>query len=255
MAFSIIYHPNRNVKRDSPTHGGLAFFMNRKNLTKNLKMLFGAYHFVFNSQEIDDIASVINLAPQRVEKLMQTHVWLEIVAYWNGNPRGKEGDLGLAERVWSEMVEFDEHTFPSEFPDVIFNIGRVFSEPPTESIKNNALEMRHYKPNDLIAQPFVVEGLCEEQIRDRIAEERDFGYTPVKYEKQHLQGYYWWLYPNWDAGVFSKIFARANMFGDLVVGAGEKTHLVCIEDGRLTLTRQVSDDVANVSDKRLLVCL
>ena len=229
--------------------------MNRKNLTKNLKMLFAAHHYVFKSKDIQAIADVVNVKSSTIEDYMQSDEWLEIVAYWNGNPRGKEGDLGLAERVWSEIVTFDEHLFPSEFPDTLYSTGRTVSEPLSESLKNNALEMRQYRPDILIAKPFVVEGLSEEQIRDRIAEERKFGFTPAQYEGQHLNGYYWWLYPNWDAGVFSKVFAKANMFGTLVVGADEKTHLVCIENGRLTLTRQVSDDIANVSDKRLLVCL
>ena len=232
--------------------------MTRKDLTKNLKTFFAAHHYVFKSKDIQAIADVVNVQPSTIEDYMQSDEWLECLNYWGRHP--KTGDFRLAKRVWAEMVAYDEHLFPSEYPDVLFNGGRVFTEPPTESAKNNALEMRQYRPDALIAFPFCVDGLCDEQIRDRIAQERDFGYTPVKYENQHLKGYYWWLYPNWcyaDAcnGVFSKIFARANMFGNLLCGAGEKTHLVCIEDGRLTLTRQVSDDVATVSDERLLVCL
>ena len=234
--------------------------MTRKTLTKNLKMLFAAHHYVVHSKDIKEIARVINVNPIKLHQWMREHQddWLECLAYWGR--RTKLGDFKLAKNVWSEMIAFDEHLFPSEYPDVLFGDGRVFTEPPTESIKNNALEMRQYKPNDLIAQPFVVENLSEEQIHDRIAEERDFGYTPVKYEKQRLKGYYWWLYPNWcdaDAcnGIFSKVFAKANLFGNLAVGADEKTHLVCIENGRFTLTRQVSDNVVLVSDERLLVCL
>ena len=56
-------------------------------------------------------------------------------------------------------------------------------------------------------------------------------------------------------GVYSKVFARVNVVGDLVIGTGEDTSLVCIRHGRLTLMRQVSDDVVSTSDKRLLVCL
>ena len=229
--------------------------MTRKNLNRNLKMLFAAHHYVFNSQEIAEIASVINLSPQRVEKLMQTDAWVEVVAYWKGNPPKKEGDQGLAEKEWSQMVAFDEHLFPSEYPDVTFSNGRVHSEPPAESIKNNALEMRQYRPDALIAEPFCVDGLSNEQIESRIAEERSFGFTPMQYERQHLQGYYWWLYPNWEEGVFSKVFAKANIFGNLVCGADEQTHLVCIEDSRFMLSQNVSDTAVLVSDERLLVCL
>ena len=51
------------------------------------------------------------------------------------------------------------------------------------------------------------------------------------------------------------LLARANVAGDLVIGTGDDTSLVCIRHGRLTITRQVSDDVVSTSDKRLLVCL
>ena len=234
--------------------------MTRKTLTKNLKMLFAAHHYVFKSNDIEAIADVVNVKPSTIEDYMQSDEWVENITYWKGSPPPKEGDLKLARTVWLQMVTFDEHLFPSEYPDVLFNGGRVFTEPPTESIKNNALEMRQYRPDNLIATPFVVENLSDEQIRDRIAQERDFGYTPMKYEKQRLKGYYWWLYPNWcdaDAcnGVFSKVFAKANMFGNLVVGAGEKTHLVCIEDDRFVLSQNVSDNAVLVSDERLFVCL
>ena len=233
--------------------------MTRKELKWNLNILMVARHYKYYSQDVDEIAAVMGMSPEKIRGWMDTPEWIQCCAYWGNRP--KLGDLKLAEDVWSDLVRFDEHLYPTEYPEHVSVTERVVSDLAfSEAPKRNALEMRHYKPNDLIAQPFVVDGLCEEQIRDRIAQEKDFGYTPVKYEMQRLKGYYWWLYPNWcdaDAcnGVFSKVFAKANMFGYLVVGAGEKTHLVCIENGRLTLTRQVSDDVVNVSDKRLLVCL
>lgn len=229
--------------------------MTRKTLTRNLKMLFAAHHYVVHSKDTKEIARVVNVKPAKLQRWMREHPneWLDCLAYWG--TRTKIGDFGRAKYLWTDMVAFDEHLFPSEYPDRLLGNNPVSSEPIAESIKNNALEMHQYKPDVLIANPFVVDGLCSEQIVSRIAEERKFGYTPVKYENQHLKDYYWWLYPNWDAGIFSKIFARANIFGNLVCGAGEKTHLVCIEDGRFTLTRQVSDDVVSVSDERLLVCL
>ena len=46
-----------------------------------------------------------------------------------------------------------------------------------------------------------------------------------------------------------------NVFGDLVVGKGERTRLVCIANGRLTLSASISDDAISASDARLLVCL
>ena len=79
--------------------------------------------------------------------------------------------------------------------------------------------------------------------------------TPVRYEGQYIRGYHWFAYPNEVEGLYSKVLARKNVASDLVIDFGEETCLVCIKHGRLTLTRQVSDDVVNVSDERLLVCL
>ena len=68
-------------------------------------------------------------------------------------------------------------------------------------------------------------------------------------------GYHWFAYPNETEGLYSKVLARVNMFGDLVIGRGEETCLVIIRYGRFSVTRKVCEDVANVHDKRLLVCL
>ena len=51
------------------------------------------------------------------------------------------------------------------------------------------------------------------------------------------------------------VLARVNIAGDLVIGTGEEICLVCIRHSRLTITRQVADDVVSASDERLLVCL
>ena len=79
--------------------------------------------------------------------------------------------------------------------------------------------------------------------------------NPMQYEGQHITGYHWFAYPNATEGLYSKVLARVNMFGDLVIGSGEETCLVIIRYGRFSLSRQVCEDVANVHDKRLLVCL
>ena len=93
------------------------------------------------------------------------------------------------------------------------------------------------------------------QIHNRLRAERQRGFRPVRYENQYLSGYHWWLFPNYVDGVFSKVYARKNVVGDLVVGRGEATRLVCISNGRLTLSQWVSDDAVSASDERLLVCL
>ena len=67
--------------------------------------------------------------------------------------------------------------------------------------------------------------------------------------------YHWWVYPNYADGIYSTVLARVNVVGDLVIGTGEEMCLVCIRHSRLTITRQVADDVVSASDERLLVCL
>ena len=110
--------------------------------------------------------------------------------------------------------------------------------------------------NMLLTPPLCVEGLCDEQIHCRLAEERDNNVKPVRFNGQHLHGYHWWILPNYDDGVYSSVYARVNVVGDLVVGTGEDTHLVCITNGnRLTLSQNFSDAVVSASDERLLVCL
>ena len=49
--------------------------MKRKHLTRCLKTLWGAHHFVHISKDVADIAAVINLSPENVAKLMQSHNW------------------------------------------------------------------------------------------------------------------------------------------------------------------------------------
>ena len=99
---------------------------------------------------------------------------------------------------------------------------------------------------------FCVDNLSDADIREYLSKDG----PPVHYEGQHLLGYhYWFVYPNAAEGLYSKVLARVNMFGDLVIGRGEETCLVIIRHDRLSITRQVCDDVANVHDKRLLVCL
>ena len=98
---------------------------------------------------------------------------------------------------------------------------------------------------------FCVDNLSEADIRNHLTRDG----SPVGYEGQYILGYHWFAYPNAAEGLYSKVLARVNRFGDLVVGTGEETCLVIIRHGRLSLTRQFSDDVANVHDKRLLVCL
>ena len=216
--------------------------MPRKFLTQNLKMLFAAHHFIFKSKDPKVIADVLNLKHSKIQHWMQSYEWIEAVSYWRGNPAPKQGDLQDAEKLWTQMIENGEDLLPLdiEYPEKPFK-SKQGDEPFYPLIQSHL---------------FCVDGLCDDQIRTRLTEERQFESNPMRYEGQALESpYHWWLYPNYDDGVYSKVFARVNVVGDLVIGTGEDTSLVCIRHGRLTLTRQVSDDVVLVSDKRLLVCL
>ena len=214
--------------------------MPRKFLTQNLKMLFAAHHFIFKSKDPKVIADVLNLKHSKIQHWMQSYEWIEAVSYWRGNPAPKQGDLGLAENLWAEMVQNSEDLNPVDYPDKAI-------KSPSDNPDVYALIQSHL---------FCVDNLCDDEIRARLAEERQFESNPVRYEGQALESpYHWWLYPNYADGIYSKVFARANIVGDLVIGTGDDTSLVCIRHGRLTLTRQFCDDVVSVSDSRLLVCL
>ena len=102
---------------------------------------------------------------------------------------------------------------------------------------------------------FCVDNLCRDEMRARLAEEGKFESNPVRYQNQHVTGYRWWLYPNFSDGIYSKVLARINAVGDLVISTGEDTCLVIIRHGRLTITRKTADDVVSASDDRILVCL
>ena len=216
--------------------------MTPKFLTHNLKLLFAAHHYVFNSKDPKDIAKVLKVKKSKVQYWMQSYEWLEAVSYWSGSRPNDGGDLAFAEQVWTEMIEKYDDLSAIDFPNKPFKI------PHTGDPTLYALIQSHL---------FCVDNLCDAQIYARLAEEREYEGEPVRYEGEPRLGnlYHWWLFPNWDEGVFSKARARINAAGDLVIGSGEDTCLVIIRHGRLTITNQPADDVANVHDERLLVCL
>ena len=49
--------------------------------------------------------------------LRQSYEWIEAVSYWRGNPTPKQGDLGLAENLWAEMVQNNEDLNPVDYPE------------------------------------------------------------------------------------------------------------------------------------------
>ena len=214
--------------------------MTRQLLVQNLKMLWATYHFAFKSKDPKAIASVIDVNIHKLHQWMQTDAWLEALDFWGQNP--KASDLNFAEKLWTEMIENNEHLSFVDSPDEPIRFKQ--SE---DVLKASAVIHSHL---------FCVDGLCAEQIRTRLAEEREFEGEPIRYEGQALgNSYRWWLYPNWYDSIYSKVLARVNAAADLVVGTGEDTSLVMIRHGRLTLTRQVCDDIVSAFDERLLVCL
>ena len=107
----------------------------------------------------------------------------------------------------------------------------------------------------MVSKTFMMHGCSTLGIDLCVDMEREFGLNPVRFENQHLRGYHWWLYPNYDAGKFSKVYARVNVLGDLVVGRGSNTRLVCIINGVLVLRKHIRETAVSADDARLLVCL
>lgn len=202
---------------------------------------------VFNSKDPKVIADVLCVKKSKFQYWMQPHEWIKahewtkVVSYWTGT-LPTEGDLNLVKRRWTELVENNENLFSINYPDVPENIKHA-----PEFMDLSTLIRTHL---------FCIDNLCDDEIRAHLAEEREFGLLPVRYEGHKIGNrYHWWIYPNYDEGLYSKILARVNVVKDLVIDSGEETYLVIIRYGRLTIARQYTADVASASDERLLVCL
>ena len=81
-----------------------------KMLKKNLNILIAARHYKYYSQDIDEIAVVIGMPSEKIKGWMDTLEWLICSSYWGNRP--KFGDFHLAGRVWTHLVEFEEHLYP-----------------------------------------------------------------------------------------------------------------------------------------------
>ena len=188
--------------------------MTRKTLTKLLKTILGAHHFVFSSRETADIAAVVNVSPERLKKLMNSPYWKEAISYWSGgNPLLSEeevGDLKFAQRIWTELVEKGEHINLVDYPDTPISCPKGEGDPSLYPLIQSHL--------------FCIDNLTDAEVRECLFWDN----TPVRYESQHMLGYHWFAYPNETDGIYSKVFARVNVVGDLVIGDGEDTSLVCI---------------------------
>lgn len=75
---------------------------------------------------------------------MQSEEWLICCSYWGNTP--KLGDLNLAHRLWTELVENGEHITPVEYPEV------PIKRAPTGDPEVNALVQSHL---------FCADNLCD----------------------------------------------------------------------------------------------
>ena len=207
---------------------------------KRMKLQWATYYYTHVSQDLAEIARVINVEPHHLKGLMSHPSWDESLAYWHELSLKKS--LKFTEKLWVDMVDKDEHINPIEYPEQPINAPQGEGDPAVYPLIQSHL--------------FCVDNLTDSQMLERISEVVKYDGEPVRYEGQPLENpYHFWVYPNWTDGIFSTAFARANIFGDLVVSQLDHTCLVCIRHGRLSLTRQVSNDVVSVNDRRLLVCL
>ena len=88
--------------------------LDEKTLTKRLRTIFGAHHYVHVSEDTADIAAILNLPREQVENLMRSSYWRESLDYWGFQP--ELGDLKIAQQLWAELVGKDEHINPVEYP-------------------------------------------------------------------------------------------------------------------------------------------
>lgn len=77
--------------------------LSKKTLTKCLKTIWAAHHFVYNSKNVADIAAVFNISPERVVKLMNSPYWDQALHFWNYTP--PTGDLNLAQKLWNDGLK------------------------------------------------------------------------------------------------------------------------------------------------------
>ena len=218
----------------------LDIFMPPKFLTHHLNILYATRYYAFKSKDPKDIADALCVKPSKVQYWMNSYEWLEALAYWGNRP--KAGDFQVTERCWTDMTENCEDLFPINYPDV----------PKSLSHSQETLEVSTLIKSHL----FCIANLTEDEIQERLANEDNDGMKPAPYREQDLENaYYWWIFPNVSEGLYSKVLARANVVGDLVIDFAGETCLACIRYGHFTLTRQIADDVASIHDNRLLVCL
>ena len=92
-------------------------------LKKTLKILFAAHHYTYISKDPDEIANVVRIKRKTLDGWMASPAWYEALMLWGYSP--DIGDMKVAERVWSLMIECGHDLFPINFPE---DLGRYIAE-------------------------------------------------------------------------------------------------------------------------------
>ena len=82
---------------------------------------------------------------------MRSPYWDEALHYWNYTP--PLGDLNLAQKLWTELVEKDEHINPVEYPDKPIKAPQAEGDPSLYPL--------------IHAHLFCVDNLSDTDIRER----------------------------------------------------------------------------------------
>ena len=88
--------------------------MNREILIENLKILFAAHHFVYISQDVDEIAKIVRVKRKKLDKWMTSSAWADALSLWGYT---LHGDFDVIQRIWTVMIENGHDLFPIDFPD------------------------------------------------------------------------------------------------------------------------------------------
>ena len=98
--------------------------MNTERLLKKLlKILFATHHFTYHSKDLDEIAHLVRIKRKTLDGWMTSPAWHEALMLWGYSP--DIGDLKVAERVWSLMIESGHDLLPINFPE---DLGRYIAQ-------------------------------------------------------------------------------------------------------------------------------
>ena len=92
--------------------------LDRSILTRKLKQLWAAHHYIFHTHDIEEIAKVVNVSVPKLQRWMKTPYWEQALAFWSSSPNVfdpsltaediRAGDFKLAYQVWTDLIEKGE---------------------------------------------------------------------------------------------------------------------------------------------------